>query len=160
VNGIDAAHVRYRRLAVPSDPAAARVQAILLCQGEKTADAVRASWNPAAIRTTRSRVDPAIPSPMAADGRRRYEAHDGGPNSAGRKLWGVGTRGADRKSTAAPVWGLVDRKTTWSAGDPWPLIRRAELLLGGQAGKPRRRRQCERDLAVPGLGFAGSARGT
>jgi len=133
VNGIDAAHVRYNAWQV-RQILGRGVHGILLCQAE-TADAVRAFCGiPAAIRTTRLAVDPAIPSPMARmEGAIR--AKDGGTDSAGRKQLGIGTRGRGSETTAAPIWALSTEEYLQRC-DPWPLNPKGELLLGVKAGKP------------------------
>src|SRR5438876_3732891 len=150
VNGIDAAHVRYNAWQF-RQILGRGVHGILLCQAE-TADAVRAfveSWR---YPHNTIGVDPAIPSPLARmEGAIR--AKDGGTDSAGRKLLGIGTRGRGSETTAAPVWGLSTEEYM-DRCDPWPLNPRGELLLGVKLESPEGVAHCEEILAVPGLGFA------
>jgi 4-hydroxy-2-oxoheptanedioate aldolase len=97
-------------------------------------------------------VDPAIPSPMARlEGAVRSK--DGGTDSAGRKLLGIGTRGRGSETTAAPIWGLSTEEYM-ARCDPWPLNPEGELLLGVKLESPEGIANCEAILDVPGLGFA------
>src|SRR3954449_3500157 len=99
VNGIDAAHVRYNAWQF-RQLLARGVHGILLCQTEN-ADAVRAFVESCRYPHNTIAVDPTIPSPLARmDGAKR--AADGGTDSSGRKLLGIGTRGRGSESTAAP----------------------------------------------------------
>jgi len=150
VNGIDAAHVRYNAWQF-RQILGRGVHGILLCQAE-TADAVRAFIESCRYPHNIIGVDPAIPSPLARmDGAKR--AADGGVDSAGRKLLGIGTRGRGSESTAAPVWGL-STEDYMDRCDPWPLNPKGELLLGVKLESPEGVANCEEILAVPGLGFA------
>jgi 2-keto-3-deoxy-L-rhamnonate aldolase RhmA len=150
VNGIDAAHVRtnawqFRQILGRG------VHGILLCQAE-TADAVRAFVESCRYPHNTIGVDPAIPSPMARlEGAIR--AKDGGTDSAGRKLLGLGTRGRGSETSAAPVWGL-STEDYMARCDPWPLNPNGELLLGVKLESPEGVASCEEILSVPGLGFA------
>jgi 4-hydroxy-2-oxoheptanedioate aldolase len=80
-------------------------------------------------------------------------ATDGGVDSAGRKLLGIGTRGRGSESTAAPVWGL-SAEDYMERCDPWPLNPKGELLLGVKLESPEGVASCEEIIAVPGLAFA------
>src|SRR5260370_2518681 len=80
-------------------------------------------------------------------------ATDGGTDSAGRKLLGIGTRGRGSETTAAPIWGLPTEQYL-ECCDPWPLNPKGELLLGVKLESPEGVANCEEILAVPGLGFA------
>ena len=103
VNGIDAAHVRYNAWQF-RQILGRGVHGILLCQAE-TAGAVRAFVESCRYPHNTIGVDPTIPPPMERmEGAIR--AKDGGTDSAGRKLLGIGTRGRGSESTAAPIWGL------------------------------------------------------
>src|SRR5216684_3723570 len=129
----------------------APVHGILLCQAE-TADAVRAFVESCRYPHNTIGVDPGIPSPMARmEGAIR--AKDGGTDSAGRKLLGVGTRGRGSETTAAPVWGLSTEEYLERC-DPWPLNPKGELLLGVKLESPEGVANSEEIIAVPGLGFA------
>jgi 4-hydroxy-2-oxoheptanedioate aldolase len=66
---------------------------------------------------------------------------------------GIGTRGRGSEATAAPIWGLPQEQYL-DRCDPWPLNPEGELLLGVKLESPEGIAQCERILAVPGLGFA------
>ena len=150
VNGIDAAHVRYNAWQF-RQILGRGVHGILLCQAE-TADAVRAFVESCRYPHNTIGVDPAIPSPMARmEGAIR--AKDGGTDSAGRKLLGIGTRGRGSETTAAPIWGLSTEEYMERC-DPWPLNPKGELLLGVKLESPEGVANCEEILAVPGLGFA------
>ena len=111
------------------------VHGILLCQAE-TAGAVRAFVESCRYPHNTIGVDPTIPPPMERmEGAIR--AKDGGTDSAGRKLLGIGTRGRGSESTAAPIWGLSieDYMECCDPQAEWRVVTR------GKAGKPRRRRQ-------------------
>ena len=150
VNGIDAAHVRYNAWQF-RQILGRGVHGILLCQAE-TADAVRAFVESCRYPHNTIGVDPAIPSPLARmEGAKR--AADGGTDSAGRKLLGIGTRGRGSESTAAPIWDLSTEEYMERC-DPWPLKPKGELLLGVKLESPEGVANCEQILGVPGLGFA------
>jgi 4-hydroxy-2-oxoheptanedioate aldolase len=150
VNGIDAAHVRHNAWQF-RQILGRGVHGILLCQAE-TADAVRAFVESCRYPHNVIGVDPAIPSPLARmEGAGRPA--DGGTDSAGRKLLGIGTRGRGSESTAAPVWGL-STDDYMDRCDPWPLNPNGELLLGVKLESPEGVAHCQEILSVPGLGFA------
>ena len=150
VNGIDAAHVRYNAWQF-RQILGRGVHGILLCQAE-TADAARAFVESCRYPHHTIGVDPAIPSPLARmEGAIR--AKDGGTDSAGRKLLGIGTRGRGSETTAAPIWGLSTEEYLERC-DPWPLNPKGELLLGVKLESPEGVANCEEILSVPGLGFA------
>src|ERR1700732_3932326 len=150
VNGIDAAHVRYNAWQF-RQILGRGAHGVLLCQAE-TADAVRAFVESCRYPHNTVGADPAIPSPMARmEGAIR--AKDGGTDSAGRKLLGIGTRGRGSETTAAPIWGLSTEEYMERC-DPWPLNPRGELLLGVKLESPEGVANCESILAVPGLGFS------
>jgi len=144
VNGIDAIHVRtnawqFRQLLGRG------VHGILLCQAE-SADAVRAFVESCRYPHNTIGVDPRIPSPLARmEGARR--ATDGGTDSNGRKLLGIGTRGRGSESTAAPVWGL-STEDYMDRCDPWPLNPKGELLLGVKLESPEGIANCSRLSAL------------
>src|SRR5256714_10550030 len=150
VNGIDAAHVRYNSWQF-RQILGRGVHGILLCRAE-SADAVRAFVESCRYPHNTIGVDPAIPSPMARM-KGAIRAKDGGTDSAGRKLLGIGTRGRGSETTAAPVWGLSTEEYM-ARCDPWPLNPKGELLLGVKLESPEGIAHCEEILAVPGLGFA------
>jgi 4-hydroxy-2-oxoheptanedioate aldolase len=150
VNGIDAAHVRYNSWQF-RQILGRGVHGILLCQAE-TADAVRAFVESCRYPHNILGVDPAIPSPLARMSG-AVRASDGGTDSAGRKLLGIGTRGRGSETTAAPCWGLSTEEYM-ARCDPWPLNPNGELLLGVKFESPEGVANCEEILAVPGLGFA------
>ena len=106
VNGIDAAHVRYNSWQF-RQILGRGVHGILLCQAE-TADAVRAFVESCRYPHNILGVDPAIPSPLARMSG-AVRASDGGTNSAGRKLLGIGTRGPWIRNHSGAVLGPVDR---------------------------------------------------
>src|SRR6478752_6783072 len=90
VNGIDATHVRHNAWQF-RQILGRGAHGILLCQAE-TADAVRAFVESCRYPHNTLGVDPKIPSPLARlEGAIR--ARDGGTDSAGRKMLGIGTRG-------------------------------------------------------------------
>src|ERR1044072_4238263 len=150
VNGIDAAHVRYNAWQF-RQILGRGAHGILLCQAE-TADAVRAFIESCRYPHNTIGVDPAIPSPLARmEGAKR--AADGGTDSSGRKLLGIGTRGRGSETTAAPIWGL-STEDYMERCDPWPLNPKGELLLGVKLESPEGVANCEEILSVPGLGFA------
>jgi 4-hydroxy-2-oxoheptanedioate aldolase len=122
---------------------AAACTAVLLCQAE-SADAARAFVEACRYPHQPAGVDPALPSPVA---RMR-----GAARPAGAPL-GIGTRGRGSEATAAPIWGLSPEEYL-DRCDPWPLNPSGELLLGVKLESPEGIAQCERILAVPGLGFA------
>src|SRR5207244_12095753 len=124
---------------------------ILLCQAE-TADAVRAFVESCRYPHNTIGVDPAIPTPVARMAG-AVRAKDGGTDSTGRKLLGIGTRGRGSETTAAPIWGLSTEEYLERC-DPWPLNQKGELLLGVKLESPEGVANCESILAVPGLGFA------
>ncbi len=153
VNGIDAAHVRYNAWQF-RQILGRGAHGILLCQAE-TADAVRAFVESCRYPHNTIGIDPAIPSPMARmEGARR--GTDGGTDSAGRRLLGIGTRGRGSESTAAPVWGLSTEEYM-ARCDPWPLNPRGELLLGVKLESPEGVANCEEILAFPGWDLPRSA---
>src|SRR5471032_226293 len=90
VNGTDEANVRFNAWQF-RQILGRGVHGILLCQAE-TADAVRAFIEACRYPHHAAGVDPAIPSPMARMAG-AIRATDGGTDSAGRKLLGLGTRG-------------------------------------------------------------------
>jgi 4-hydroxy-2-oxoheptanedioate aldolase len=142
VNGTDAANIRanawqFRQILGRG------VHGVLLCQAED-ADAVRAFVESCRYPHQRAGVDPALPSPAARLA--------GAVATAGRPL-GAGTRGRGSEATAAPIWGLSAEEYLERC-DPWPLNPAGELLLGIKLESPEGIAQCERILAVPGLGFA------
>jgi 2-keto-3-deoxy-L-rhamnonate aldolase RhmA len=150
VNGIDAAHVRYNAWQF-RQILGRGVHGILLCQAESV-DAVRAFVESCRYPHNTLGVDPKIPSPLARmEGAVR--ARDGGTETAGRRLLGIGTRGRGSEATAAPVWGL-SIEDYMARCDPWPLNPRGELLLGVKLESPEGVANCEEIIAVPGLGFA------
>ena len=65
----------------------------------------------------------------------------------------TGTRGRGSEPTAAPIWGLSPEEYLRRA-DPWPLNPDGELLLGAKIESPAGVANCEKILAVPGLGYA------
>jgi 4-hydroxy-2-oxoheptanedioate aldolase len=150
VNGIDAAHVRYNAWQF-RQILGRGVHGILLCQAESV-DAVRAFVESCRYPHNTLGVDPKIPSPLARmEGAVR--ARDGGTETTGRRLLGIGTRGRGSEATAAPVWGL-SIEDYMARCDPWPLNPRGELLLGVKLESPEGVANCEEIIAVPGLGFA------
>lgn len=66
---------------------------------------------------------------------------------------GIGSRGRGSEPTAAPIWG-VDQTEYFERCEPWPLSPKGELLLGVKIESPPGVKNCEKILAVPGLGFA------
>ena len=142
VNGTDAANVRFNAWQF-RQILGRGAHGILLCQAEG-ADAVRAFVEACRYPHQTAGVDPALPSPSA---RLR-----GAARPAGRPL-GVGTRGRGSEATAAPIWGLTAEEYL-ARCDPWPLNPEGELLLGVKLESPEGISECERILAVPGLGFA------
>jgi 4-hydroxy-2-oxoheptanedioate aldolase len=142
VNGTDAASVRgnawqFRQILGRG------VHGVLLCQAE-SADAARAFAEACRYPHQPAGVDPDLPSPVA---RMR-----GAARPPGAPL-GIGTRGRGSEATAAPIWGLSPEEYL-DRCDPWPLNPSGELLLGVKLESPEGIAQCERILAVPGLGFA------
>src|SRR5205814_3636776 len=126
VNGTDIANVRYNAWQF-RQILGRGAHGILLCQAE-TADAVRAFVESCRYPHNTIGVDPAMPSPVARmEGEVR--AKDGGTDSTGRKLLGIGTRGRGSETTAAPIWGL-STEDYMDRCDPWPLNPKGELLLG------------------------------
>ena len=109
------------------------------------------SWSRAAIRTTSTGVDPALPVADGAHGRARCG------RTAGRRR-----RGMLRRRHARPRiggdggadLGPVGRGLSATRCDPWPLNPNGELLLGVKLESPEGIANCEEILAVPGLGFA------
>ena len=150
VNGIDAAHVRYNSWQF-RQILGRGVHGILLCQAE-SADAVRAFVESCRYPHHTDGVDPAIPTALARMAG-AIRSKDGGADSAGRKLLGIGTRGRGSEATAAPVWGLSTEEYM-ARCDPWPLNPNGELLLGVKLESPEGVANCEEIIAVPGLGFA------
>src|SRR6201985_2740677 len=150
VNGRDEANVRFNAWQF-RQILGRGVHGILLCQAE-TADAVRAFIESCRFPHNIIGVDPTIPSPLARmEGAQR--AADGGVDSSGRVLLGIGTRGRGSESTAAPIWGLSSEQYMERC-DPWPLNPNGELLLGVKLESPEGVANCEEILSVPGLGFA------
>ncbi len=142
VNGTDAANIRanawqFRQILGRG------VHGVILCMAER-AEAVRAFVEACRYPHHSAGVDPALPSPVA---RMR-----GAERPAGAPL-GIGTRGRGSEATAAPIWGLSQEQYL-DRCDPWPLNPEGELLLGVKLESPEGIAQCERILAVPGLGFA------
>ena len=142
VNGTDATNIRanawqFRQILGRG------VHGAILCMAE-SAEAVRAFVEACRYPHHSAGVDPALPSPIA---RLR-----GAVRSAGAPL-GIGTRGRGSEATAAPIWGLSQEQYLDHC-DPWPLNPEGELLLGVKLESPEGIAQCERILAVPGLGFA------
>jgi 4-hydroxy-2-oxoheptanedioate aldolase len=119
------------------------VHGVILCRAE-SADAVRAFVEACRYPHHSSGVDPALPSPV--------ERMRGAARAAGAAL-GIGSRGRGSEATAAPIWGLSQEEYL-DRCDPWPLNPAGELLLGVKLESPEGIAQCERILAVPGLGFA------
>ncbi len=125
------------------------VHGVLLCQAE-TADAVRAFVEAARYPQHAQGVDPALPSPLE---RMRGVVPTASRGSDGGPLLGVGTRGLGSEATAAAIWGL-SREEYMQRSDPWPLNPKGELLLGVKIESPEGVANCEKILAVPGIGFA------
>jgi 4-hydroxy-2-oxoheptanedioate aldolase len=148
LNGTDAANVRvnawqFRQILGRG------VHGILLCQAE-SADAVRAFVASCRYPHHSAGVDPDLPSPvLRMHGARRAAA-------SGRL--GLGTRGRGSEMTAAGVWGLSPEEYV-ARCDPWPLNPRGELLLGVKLESPEGIANCEKIVAVPGLGFVEMAPG-
>src|SRR3954467_2522470 len=151
VNGIDADYVRYNAWQF-RQILGRGAHGILLCQAE-TADAVRAFVESCRYPHNTIGVDPNIPSPLARMAG-AVRAKDGGTDSAGRKLLGIGTRGRGSETTAAPCWGLSTEEYM-ECCDPWPLNPKGELLLGVKLESPEGVAHAAEILAVPGIGFAG-----
>ena len=122
------------------------VHGVLLCQAE-TADAVRAFVEAARYPQHAQGVDPALPTPLERMRGVVPAVGHGGP------LLGVGTRGLGSEATAAAIWGLA-REEYMQRGDPWPLNPKGELLIGVKIESPEGVANCEKILAVPGIGFA------
>jgi 4-hydroxy-2-oxoheptanedioate aldolase len=142
VNGTDAANIRgnawqFRQILGRG------VHGVLLCQAE-SANAVRAFVEACRYPHQSAGVDPALPTPV--------ERMRGAVRPVGAPL-GIGTRGRGSEATAAPIWGLSAEQYL-DRCDPWPLNPEGELLLGVKLESPEGIAQCERILAVPGLGFA------
>ena len=125
------------------------VHGVLLCQAE-TADAVRAFVEAARYPQHAQSVDPALPSPLE---RMRGIVPTASRGGDGGPLLGVGTRGLGSEATAAAIWGL-EREAYMQRSDPWPLNPKGELLLGVKIESPEGVANCEKILAVPGIGFA------
>jgi 4-hydroxy-2-oxoheptanedioate aldolase len=142
VNGTDAANIRFNAWQF-RQILGRGVHGVLLCQAE-SADAVRAFVEACRYPHHAAGVDPALPSPVA-------RMH-GAVRPAGEPL-GIGTRGRGSEATAAPIWGLSAEEYL-DRCDPWPLNPEGELLLGVKLESPEGIAQCEKILAVPGLGFA------
>jgi 4-hydroxy-2-oxoheptanedioate aldolase len=142
VNGTDAANVRFNAWQF-RQILGRGVHGVLLCQAE-SADAVRAFVEACRYPHHTEGVDPSLPTPV--------ERMRGAGRPLGEPL-GIGTRGRGSEATAAPVWGLSVEEYLERC-DPWPLNPRGELLLGVKLESPEGIAQCERILAVPGLGFA------
>jgi 4-hydroxy-2-oxoheptanedioate aldolase len=131
------------------------VHGVLLCQAE-SADAVRAFVEAARYPQHAAGVDPALPSPLERMRGAGPAASRSGPGlgrGEGDPLLGVGTRGLGSEATAAAIWGL-SREAYMERSDPWPLNAGGELLLGVKIESPEGVANCEKVLAVPGLGFA------
>jgi 4-hydroxy-2-oxoheptanedioate aldolase len=142
VSGDDAAHIRgnawqFRQILGRG------VHGVLLCQAA-SADAVGAFVEACRYPHHLAGVDRALPSPV--------ERMRGAVRPAGAPL-GIGSRGRGSEATAAPIWGLSPEEYL-DRCDPWPLNPEGELLLGVKLESPEGIAQCERILAVPGLGFA------
>jgi 4-hydroxy-2-oxoheptanedioate aldolase len=142
VNGTDAANIganawQFRQILGRG------VHGVILCMAQ-SAEAVRAFVEACRYPHQSAGVDPTLPSPVA---RMR-----GAERPAGAPL-GIGTRGRGSEATAAPIWGLPQEQYL-DRCDPWPLNPEGELLLGVKLESPEGIAQCERILAVPGLGFA------
>jgi 4-hydroxy-2-oxoheptanedioate aldolase len=141
VNGTDAANIRFNAWQF-RQILGRGVHGVLLCQAE-SADAVRAFVEACRYPHTLG-VDPSLPSPV--------ERLRGAVRPSGEPL-GIGSRGRGSEATAAPIWGLAAEEYLERC-DPWPLNPEGELLLGVKLESPEGIAQCERILAVPGLGFA------
>jgi len=129
---------------------------ILLCR-RRPPTRCAPSWNPAAIRTTRSASIPTSPrrwQRMAGAVRPK----DGGIDSTGRKQLGIGTRGRGSETTAAPCWACRPRNI-WRAAIPGRSIRRVNYCFGVKLESPEGVANCEEILAVPGLDLRRSVRG-
>ena len=124
------------------------VHGVLLCQAE-SAEAVRAFVEAARYPQHAAGVDPALPTPLE----RMRGLGQSTASRPGRGELGVGTRGLGSEATAAAIWGLA-REDYMERSDPWPLNARGELLLGVKIESPEGVANCEKVLAVPGLGFA------
>ena len=128
------------------------VHGVLLCQAE-SAESVRAFVEAARYPQHAAGVDPALPTPLERmRGLGQPAASRPGRGATGAML-GVGTRGLGSEATAAAIWG-VSREEYMERSDPWPLNARGELLLGVKIESPEGVANCEKVLAVPGLGFA------
>ena len=143
VNGTDPANARFNAWQF-RQILGRGVHGVLLCQAE-SAEAVRAFVEACRYPHQPASVDPALPSPVA---RLR-----GAIGEAGGNRLGIGTRGRGSESTAAPVWGISPEEYLERC-DPWPLNPEGELLLGVKLESPEGIANCEKILAVPGLGFA------
>jgi 4-hydroxy-2-oxoheptanedioate aldolase len=150
VRGTDAAGVRHNDWQF-RQILARGVHGILLCQAE-SADAVRAFVEATRYPHHAQGVDPALPSPLA----RMRGAVAGDPAADAddrRPRLGVGTRGRGSETSAAAMWGIPPDEY-FARSDPWPLNPAGELLLGVKIESPEGVANCEKILAVPGLGFA------
>jgi 2-keto-3-deoxy-L-rhamnonate aldolase RhmA len=143
VNGTDAANVRFNAWQF-RQILGRGAHGVLLCQAE-SADAVRAFVESCRYPHHSAGVDPALPSPI--------ERMQGVAGAASGGHLSVGTRGRGSESTAAPMWG-VSSEEYLERCDPWPLNPKGELLLGVKLESPEGIANCEKILAVPGLGFA------
>ncbi|HYZ41145.1 MAG TPA: aldolase/citrate lyase family protein [Stellaceae bacterium] len=143
VNGTDAANVRFNAWQF-RQILGRGVHGVLLCQAE-SADAVRVFVESCRYPHQCSDVDPALPTPI--------ERLRGAAGAPGRGRLGIGTRGRGSEGTAAPIWGLSPEEYLERC-DPWPLNPKGELLLGVKLESPEGIANCERILAVSGLGFA------
>jgi 4-hydroxy-2-oxoheptanedioate aldolase len=127
------------------------VHGVLLCQAE-SADAVRAFVEAARYPQHAQGVDPTLPSPLERM-RRTVPPAARSTHAETALLLGVGTRGLGSEATASAIWGL-SREDYMHRCDPWPLNPQGDLLLGVKIESPEGVANCERILAVPGIGFA------
>jgi 4-hydroxy-2-oxoheptanedioate aldolase len=142
VNGTDAANIRFNAWQF-RQILGRGVHGVLLCQAE-SADAARAFVEACRYPHQAAGVDPTLPLPR--------ERMRGAVRHSGEPL-GIGTRGRGSEATAAPIWGL-SAEAYLDRCDAWPLNPKGELLLGVKLESPEGIADCERILAVPGLGFA------
>jgi 4-hydroxy-2-oxoheptanedioate aldolase len=142
VNGTDAANIRFNAWQF-RQILGRGVHGVLLCQAE-SAEAVSAFVESCRYPHRAAGVDPNLPSPV--------ERMRGAVRGTAAPL-GVGTRGRGSEGTAAPIWG-ISAEEYLERCDPWPLNPTGELLLGVKLESPEGIAECERILAVPGLGFA------
>ncbi len=149
VNGIDAAHVRYNAWQF-RQILGRGVHGILLCQAE-TADAVRAFVESCRYPHNTLGVDPAIPSPTGADGRRdprqgrRYRSRRPQVARHRHARARIGNHGG---ASLGPVdRGLYGALRSLAAQPERRVVAR------GETGKPRRRRQLRGDHCGAGAGI-------